>query len=101
MTDVLQNFSLIAGDDIDVDYGIAPPPPQPIDLTQAAMSWTAYPQVRGVADKTMAVLTKTRTGGGIVITDPANYLFKVDLPGADSLQLARNYYYEIVILDML
>ena len=26
MTELRQNFSLIAGDDTDVDYGIAPPP---------------------------------------------------------------------------
>jgi Protein of unknown function (DUF4054) len=99
MTDVRQNFSLIAGDDIDVDYAITPPPPTPIDLTQADMTWTAYPQVRGVADKTQAVITKTRAGGGIAITDSANYLFKVDLNGADTMQLSGNYYYEIVILN--
>lgn len=99
MTDVRQNFSLIAGDDIYVDYGITPPPPEPIDLTQADMTWTAYPQVRGVPDKTMAVIVKTRAGGGIEIVDSANYLFKVDLESDDTMQLSGNYYYEIVIIN--
>jgi uncharacterized protein DUF4054 len=99
MTDVRQNFSLIAGDDIDVDYSISPPPPAPVDLNQAGMTWTAYPQVRGVADKTLAVISKSRADGSIEITDSANYLFKVDLASSDTMQLSGNYYYEIVIIN--
>src|SRR5262249_55700489 len=99
MTDIRQNFSLMAGDDTYVNYGIVPPPVPSIDLTQANMTWAAYPQLRGVADKTQQVISKTRVGGGIEITDPANYQFRVDLDNADSVSLAGNYYYEIVIID--
>src|SRR5262249_30137044 len=99
MTDIRQNFSLMAGDDTYVNYGIVPPPVPSIDLTQANMTWAAYPQLRGVADKTQQVLSKTRAAGGIEITDPANYQYRVDLESADTVTLAGNYYYEIVIIN--
>jgi hypothetical protein len=101
MTDLRQNFSLIAGDDVGVDYGIVPHPPVPIDLMQADMTWTAYPQVRGVADKTTPVIVKTKAEGSIEILDPANYTFKVDIDSADTMELSGNYYYDIVIIDPL
>jgi hypothetical protein len=102
MTDIRQNFSLIAGDDVDVDYTITPPPPTPIDLTTANLSWKAFPQVRGVADKTLPVIVKINGDGGIEVTDPGNYLFTVHLFSADTTAgtLAGNYYYETVVVDV-
>lgn len=101
MTETRQNFSLIAGDTTDVDYGIAPTPDPPFDIAQTQLSWTAYPQVRGVADKTMAAITKTLANGGIGIEDAATYAFVVHLATADTLELSGNYYYEIVIVNPL
>jgi hypothetical protein len=101
MTELRQNFSLIAGDDTDVDYGIVPPPEPPFDMTQANMTWTAYPQVRGVADKTMSVVIKTSADGSIVVEDAPSYTFSVLLASADTMALSGNYYYEIVIVDPL
>jgi hypothetical protein len=98
MTELRQNFSLIAGDDTDVDYGLAPPPDPPFDMDQADMVWTAYPQVRGVADKTLAVVTKTKADGGIEVEDAPSYAFTVKLVSDDTLDLSGNYYYEIVIM---
>ena len=63
------------------------------------MTWTAYPQVRGVADKTMATITKTKVDGGIVVEDAPSYAFMVKLDSADTMELAGNYYYEIVVLS--
>lgn len=100
MTEVRQNFSLIAGDDTNVDYGIAPTPDDPpLDLAQAEMTWTAYPQMRGVADKTGAVIVKSVADGGIEIEDAAEYTFAVFLQSADTMDLGGNYYYEIVVID--
>src|SRR5215467_12562369 len=103
MTEIRQNFSLIAGDDTDVDYGLVPPPPYPMDLTQVDMTWTAYPQVRGVADKTDVVIVKSLADGSITIDDAAQYQFTVSLASADTMPLlgplAGNYYYEIVVVD--
>jgi hypothetical protein len=102
MTDIRQNFSLISGDDVDVDYTITPPPPAPIDLTTANLSWKAFPQVRGVADKTLPVIAKGSGDGGIEVTDPGNYLFTVHLLSADTMgTLAGNYYYETVVVDVI
>lgn len=99
MTELRQNFSLIAGDDTDVDYGITPTPDPPFDMLVVDMTWTSYPQVRGVADKTLAVVTKSTADGGIVIEDAPSYTFTVKLTSADTTNLGGNYYYEIVIID--
>jgi hypothetical protein len=101
MTELRQNFSLIAGDDTDVDYGIVPPPDPPFDMAQVNMTWTAYPQVRGVADKTASVVIKTSADGSIAIEDAPSYVFSVLLASADTMDLSGNYYYEIVIIDPL
>jgi hypothetical protein len=101
MTELRQNFSLIAGDDTDVDYGIVPAPDPPFDMAQANMTWTAYPQVRGVADKTASVVIKTSADGSIVVEDATSYAFSVLLASADTMALSGNYYYEIVIIDPL
>jgi hypothetical protein len=101
MTELRQNFSLIAGDDTDVDYGIVPAPDPPFDMLQVNMTWTAYPQVRGVADKTMSVVIKTSADGSIVVEDAPSYAFSVLLASADTVALSGNYYYEIVIIDPL
>ena len=99
MTEIRQNFSLIAGDDTDVDYGLTPAPEPPFDITLAQMTWTAYPQVRGVPDKNMGVISKTLADGGIVIEDAASYTFTVLLTSDDSIDLDGNYFYDIVIID--
>jgi hypothetical protein len=99
MTELRQNFSLIAGDDTDVDYGIVPPPDPSFDMLLANMTWAAYPQVRGVADKTVAVVSKGTADGGIIVEDAPSYTFTVKLVSADTTDLAGNYYYEIVIVD--
>jgi uncharacterized protein DUF4054 len=99
MTEVRQSFSLIAGDDMDADYGLVPPPQPPIDLTAVDITWSAYPQIRGVADKTQLVVVKSTSDGSIEVTDPANYYFTVYLASADTVALSGNYYYEIVIID--
>ena len=61
------------------------------------ITWTAYPQVRGVADKTMPVVTKILADGGIEIEDAASYAYAVHLASADTMELSGNYYYEIII----
>jgi hypothetical protein len=70
-------------------------------MAQANMTWTAYPQVRGVADKTASVVIKTSADGSIVVEDATSYAFSVLLASADTMALSGNYYYEIVIIDPL
>src|SRR5262249_53270122 len=48
---------------------------------------------------TQQVISKTRAAGGIEIINPANYQFRVDLESVDTVTLAGNYYYEIVIIN--
>jgi hypothetical protein len=98
MSLVQQNFSLVVGDDTVVHYTFTPSLDQPFDMTQASITWTAYPQVFGVPDKTAAVVTKNNgDGGSIEITDAATYAFTVTVLSTDTIDLAGNYYYEIVI----
>jgi Protein of unknown function (DUF4054) len=94
MTDINQSFSVYASNDTDVLYDLSPDA-DAINLEFVeSLTWTAYPQVMGVPDMTLPLITKA-VGTGIEITDPLLMQFTVTLAGEDTAGLAGNYYYDI------
>jgi hypothetical protein len=99
MADINQNFSIIVGDDMDVDYDIGPDTAG-LDLNAAQqLTWKAYAQTLGVPDKTAALINKNKTDG-IAITDPNALTFTVHIDPADTIGQSGNLYYEIKIVDI-
>ena len=99
MADINQNFSIIVGDDMDVDYDIGPDTAG-LNLDNAQqITWKAYAQVLGVPDKSVALISKTQAVG-ITITDPTLLLFTVHLSPSDTIGQNGNLYYEIKIVDV-
>jgi hypothetical protein len=99
MADINQNFSIIVGDDMDVDYDIGPDTAG-LNLNNAQqLTWKAYAQTLGVPDKTTALINKDKASG-IVITDPNALTFTVHIDPADTTGQSGNLYYEIRIIDI-
>lgn len=98
MTDIRQNFSLVGGDDLDVDFVIKGIPA--VDLSTAqSLTWTAYEQAAPtVPDMTRPVITKDMAGGGITIIDPIAMSFTLHLVSDDTMMLDNGNYVHIVVL---
>lgn len=94
-----QNFSVYAGNDVDVTIDIDPD--DAITLVGAVITWRAYAQsfgqpVPGVAP----VIEKTNESGGTIeVTNPSTQTLKVPLLSADTVGLLRNYYHECTVID--
>jgi hypothetical protein len=98
VTDINQNFSIYAGNDMDVDYDIGPDTTG-LDLdTVQQLTWKAYKQTLGVPDKSVAVIEKDKLDD-ILITDATALTFTVHFNGADTVGQNGNLYYEIIIVD--
>jgi hypothetical protein len=97
MTDIAQNLSVYVRNDTDVLYDLSPDA-DGINLEFVeSLTWTAYPQVLGVPDVMLPLITKG-VGTGIEITDPLLMQFTVSLTGEDTTGLAGNYYYQIDLI---
>jgi hypothetical protein len=99
MTDINQNFSLQVGNDTEVFFDLGPD-----DLGMnlefvEALTWTAYPQMQGIPDLSMPLISKDVPSGGIMVTDPLLLQFTVNLAGADTDGLAGNFYHEVTIIN--
>ena len=95
---IIQNFSVPAGDDVDLTFDIDDD--TAIVLSGATIFWNAYEQIQGVPDKTKPVINKSSVSGdGIEIPASPDDIFVVSLVEADTLELLRNYYHEAKIVD--
>jgi hypothetical protein len=98
MADLNRNFSIIVGDDMDVDYDIGPDTTG-LDLNAAQqLTWKGYAQTLGVPDKITVLISKDKSSG-ITITDPVALTFTVHFDPIDSEGQNGNLYYEIKIVD--
>jgi hypothetical protein len=99
MANINQNFSIVVGDDMDVDYDIGPDTTG-LDLNAAQqLTWKAYTQTLGVPDKTTVLISKDQNNG-IIIIDPSALTFTVHFDPIDSVGQNGNLYYEIKIVDL-
>lgn len=93
----LQNFSVVANNDTDVNFDVGPDDGG--SLIGTTIYWRAYEQENGSpvpgADP---VISKT-LDDGLQITDPDLGKFVVELDATDTVELLRNYYHEATIVD--
>ena len=94
MTDINQNFSLFAHNSIDVFFDIGPDEEGTNLEFAEELTWKAYPQVLGVPNMTLPLISKS-VGIGIAIEDPLLMQITVSIESVDTTGLAGNYYHEI------
>ena len=84
MTTSSQDFDIYAGDDVTPIFTLANASGVAIDISSVSeITWTAQRDMDSAA-----VLTKTKTGGGIVfVTDGSDGKFQVVISGSDTAGL--------------
>jgi hypothetical protein len=96
---LIQNFSIAAGDakTVNVDVG----PDEGATLADCQIIWKVYEQEHGCPKPGVdPLITKTNeTDGGITVISPTAPTFKIDLDKDDTVELLRNYYHEVTIID--
>lgn len=99
MTATEQDFRVYVGDVVDLEVTITDgaTPPAPINLTgYTAFTWTV--KAFGFTDDIVADITKTLTNG-ITVTDAVNGILVINLLRIDTLEMAGDYYHELVAVD--
>lgn len=94
MTDKNQNFDMMAGDDVELNFTISSD--IALTLTGASIRWWVARSVG--AGPARAVVMKSLVSG-IAVTDADNRLFTVTLNAADTDGLKGFYYHECEIID--
>ncbi|MGO4181210.1 hypothetical protein AB4Z17_08520 [Paenibacillus sp. TAF43_2] len=85
-----QNFTMFAGDTMDIDVPVAD-----TDLTGGTIKWVMKRAVKG--DFTIF----RETPIGIKITDAAAGIFNIRLERADTLDLIGSFYHEAELTDLI
>lgn len=92
---VIQNFSVPANNDTDVNFDVGPD--DGASLIGTTIYWNVYEQVNG--NPTGDAIISKQTDDGLQITDPELGQFTVELEAADTEDRLRNYYHEATIVD--
>jgi hypothetical protein len=94
-----QNFSVSAGNDVEITLDIDPD--DGITLVGANIVWNVYEQKYGqpVAGVDAVIQKSNGVGGTIVVEDPDTQKLKIPLVPSDTIDLLRNYYHEATVID--
>ena len=94
---VIQNFSVPAGDDLEVvftfDTGYA------IPEDGAVVNWQVFNQAGGIPDLSAPIISKSTLDDIDFPASPGD-TFTVRLNGGDTLDLLGNYYHEAEVIDI-
>lgn len=94
---IIQNFSVPAGDDVDINFDVDPD--DGASLIGATIYWRVYEQENGLPVAGVDPVLEKVLDDGIQITDPATGQFVVTIDAADTTDMLRNYYHEARIHD--
>ena len=94
---IIQNFSVPANNDSDVNFDVGPDEGQ--SLIGTTIYWNAYEQIGGLPIPGLPPIISKQTDQGLQIVDPDFGKFVVNLVGADTADRLRNYYHEATIVD--
>jgi hypothetical protein len=95
---IIQNFSVPAGDSVQVSFVVQPDPDgdEDISLHNATVNWRVYPALQGVrvagADPLIAKVSPTNIQ---IIESPKMFIASIDR--ADTLAMLGNYYHEATV----
>lgn len=94
-----QNFSVYAGNDVEITVDIDPD--DGITLLGAEIVWKVYEQAHGlpVAGVDAVIEKSNGSGGTITVEDPDTQVLTIPLEPDDTLNLLRNYYHEATVID--
>lgn len=95
MSTLIQNFSVGAGNSQVINFDIGPD--EGVSLADASIFWRVYEQANGITSDDPPVITKSTGGSGITVTDPTALKLTIELTRADTLDLLRNYYHELMV----
>jgi hypothetical protein len=93
---VIQNFSVPAGDSVDVNFDVDP---DSGSLIGSTIYWRVYEQENGLPVPGSDPIIEKVLDDGLQITDPDLLQFVVELYRDDTIDRLRNYYHEATIKD--
>ena len=103
MTVLIQNFSVPAGDDVEVTLEVTPDL-EVFTLEESQIFWRVYPQAFGIPIITgspAALIEKSSNDGSIVVLPSPPMTAKIKISGVDTSSLLRNYYHETTMIDFV
>ena len=87
--------TILTGDDVTLDITLTDADGAAVDLSGTEITWGAA--TSSIGDP---ALTKTRSGGGVTVTDATGGVIEVTLGAADTGALSRGrYYHEVQVVD--
>lgn len=95
---IIQNFSIPAGDDVDVNFDVDPD--DGASLVGATIYWRVYEQEFGQPIAGADAVLEKVLDDGIQVTDPDAGQFVVEIAADDTVDMLRNYYHEARIKDV-
>lgn len=95
---IIQNFSVPAGDDVDVNFDVDPD--DGASLIGATIYWRVYEQENGLPIAGAEPVLEKVLDDGIQVTDPDTGKFVVTIDAEDTEDMLRNYYHEARIFDV-
>ncbi len=97
MPAIQQNFSIPAGDSMDVNFDVDPDDEDVVTLLGTTPYWVVYEQTHGIPFGDPVI--KKVLDNGLQITDPALLKFTATLDYDDTKDLLGNYYHEAFLID--
>lgn len=95
---IIQNFSVPAGDSVQVSFEVQPDPDgdEDISLHNAIVYWRVYPAVFGIrVPGSGALIEKVSPTNIEILESPKMFIATIDRP--DTLDLLGNYYHEATV----
>ncbi len=96
---IIQNFSTPADDDVKLNFTLTPDTGASIG-PGAQIYFYAYEQEFGAPVEGVDPVVTKVLDHGIEVTDPDAKKFTVTLDDTDTAALLRNFYYEVLVIDV-
>lgn len=97
---IIHDFELTLGDSRDLTVTVKDEDGVIVDITGMTVEWAASVLEEGGFDADASISKSTGSAGGVVLTDPANGVFRVRLDAGDTDELADGrYFHQAKVFD--